>query len=451
MTMQVEQEQQGKVAVREGLPPGSRLPALAQTYWFLSRPRDCLETMQRAYGDTFTVRAMNGTIVMGCTPAHAKQMFAGEPGGFRPFAVGALAPVLGEGSLLVAWGEPHRRQRKLLQPPFHGARMRAYGQTMRDVTMAHIGRLRPGEELRMHDVTSAIALDVILRAVFGLAGDALDEGRELMKAVLEGFSPLVVFSRQFQHPLFPPWRRYQAAQTRVDALIARVVGERRARNEHGEDILGMLLDARWEDGEPMSVQEIRDQLLTLLVAGHETTAISLAWAVHEVYRRPEMLKKLRDEVAALGPDPDPDALAKLPYVGAVCDESLRYRPIVTDVLRELDRPFEYGGYRVPAGACVSVAIEMIHRDPAVYPDPDTFRPERFLEKKPGPFEFLPFGGGHRRCIGAAFSDHEARIVLATLVAHLDLKPLAEDQRIRRNVTMGPRLGVPARVLSRTPA
>jgi len=448
MTEQVEAGRGVEGRLREGLPPGSRLPVPVQTGWFLSDPWGYMASMRRSFGDVFTVRALNGTVVMGCQPSHAKQIFGGDPGVFRPFAVGALGPVLGEGSLLVSWGEPHRRQRKLLQPPFHGARMRAYGAVMREVALEHLGKLQPGQELRMHDVTASIALDVILRAVFGLDGAALNEGRRLMKLVLEGFSPLVLFSRQFQHPLFPPWRRLRAAQAEVDALIEGQVAARRASGQHGEDILGMLLDARWEDGSPMSAREIRDQLLTLLVAGHETTAISLAWATHEVYRRPDILQKIREELAPLGPDPDPDSLARLPYVGAVCDESLRFRTIVPDVLRQLDAPFEFGGYRVPAGAAVAVAIEAIHRDPAIYPDPDTFRPERFLEKKPGPFEFLPFGGGHRRCIGAAFSDHEARVVLATLVDRLDLVPLAEDRRVRRNITMGPRLGVPVRVVER---
>jgi cytochrome P450 len=404
--------------------------------------------MRRRFGDLFTVRALNGTVVMGCTPALARQVFSADPSTFRAFAVGALGPILGEQSLLVSSGEPHRRQRKLLQPPFHGARMRAYGQAMQQVAAEYIDRLRPGQELRAHDLTTSISIDVILRTVFGVGGATLEQARTLLRDVLAGFSPLLVFSPRTHHPLFPPWRRLRRSQAAYEVLIEKLVSERRASGEHGEDILGMLLAATWEDGAPLTTAEIRDQLLTLLVAGHETTAISLAWATHDLYTQPAVLERLRAELSPLGSSPEPEALARLPYLSGICDESLRLRPIVSDVLRTLEKPFEYGGYQLPAGVGVAVAIEEIHADPSIYPDPDTFRPERFLEKKPGPFEFLPFGGGHRRCIGAAFSDYEARLVLGTLAARLDLQPLGLDRRVRRNVTMGPERGVPVRVVRR---
>lgn len=421
---------------------------MVQTPWFVGRPRSFFSTMQRWYGDTFTCNMLNGKVVVGCTPAHAREMFTAEPRVFRTFAAEALSGVLGKGSLLVAWGEPHRRARKLLQPPFHGARMRAYGAAMRDVALEHTRGLSPGQEVRLHDVTTRISLDVILRTVFGVEGAELDEGRSILRGVLSNFSPMVLFSRQFQTPLFPPWRKFLEANTRYEAMLDGVVARRTAGGAQGDDVLGMMLEARWDDGSTMTRGEVRDQLLTLLVAGHETTAIALAWALHDVYRRPAVLARLRDEVGSLGDDPEPDALAKLPYLGAVCDESLRFRPIVTDTVRTLLEPFEYGGHLIPAGTGLCIAIELIHRDPAIYPDPDAFSPERFLEKKPGPFEFLPFGGGNRRCLGSAFSDYEARVVLGTLVRTLDVTILGEDERVRRNITMGPRRGVPARVLRR---
>jgi cytochrome P450 family 110 len=366
---------------------------------------------------------------------------------FRTFAADALTGVLGDGSLLVAYGEPHKRARKLLQPPFHGARMRAYGRAMQDVALEYTSGLSAGTELRAHDVTTSISLDVILRTVFGVSGSALAEGRRIMKHVLSDFSPLVLFSKQMQTPLFPPWKRYLEARAAYDALLRDILRDRRAKGS-GEDILGMMLEARWDDGTSMSDAEIGDQLLTLLVAGHETTAISLAWAVHDVYRRPDVLARLRGEIAPLGSEPDPEALARLPYLSAVCDESLRFRPIVTDTVRTLLSPLEYGDTVVPAGTGLCIAIELIHKDPVIYPDPDEFFPARFLEKKPGPFEFLPFGGGSRRCIGAAFSDYEARVVLGTLVATVDLTVLGEDERVRRNITMGPKRGVPVRVIGK---
>jgi cytochrome P450 len=404
--------------------------------------------MRAKYGDPFTTRAINGTVVSACSSALAKQIYTADPATFRTFGTDTLAPILGAGSVLLTWGEPHKRSRKLLQPPFHGARMRAYGKAMQDVAREAFASFSRGARIKAHDITTRISLDVILRTVFGLEGAALEEGRRMLGAVLDQVSPLVVFSPQFQSPLFPPWRRLQRAQEGYRALVERVVTERRRSGVHGEDILGMLLDARWDDGREMTLQEIEEQLLTLLVAGHETTAISLAWAVHDVYRRGDVLARLRAEIDGLGPDAAPDELAKLPYLGAVCDESLRLRPIVTDTPRILLEPFELGGYLLPKGVGVSVMIEAIHADPSIYPEPEKFRPERFLAKKPGPFEFLPFGGGNRRCLGAAFSDYEARVVLGTLVSSLDLKVLGDDTRVRRNITMGPKRGVPVEVVGK---
>ncbi|RYE88885.1 MAG: cytochrome P450, partial [Myxococcales bacterium] len=299
---------------RVGLPPGPRLPAAVQTAWFLGDPRGFNRRMRRRHGDQFTVSALNGQVVVGCTPAHARQMFTADPDVFRTFATDTLGSVLGDGSVLVTWGTPHKRLRKLLQPPFHGARMRGFARTMQQVTRDHVARLRPGQTVKMHDVTTGISLDVILRTVFGVDGDAMDEGRELLRTVLAMVSPLVLFSSQFQRDWFPPWRRLQGARRSYDAMVARLVAGRRASGEHGEDILGMLLDASWDDGEPLTVDEISDQLLTLLVAGHETTAIALAWAVHDLYQQPAALGRLRDELAPLGPDPEPEAVTRLPFL-----------------------------------------------------------------------------------------------------------------------------------------
>lgn len=431
---------------RTGLPPGSRLPALVQTAWLLSRPASFFATMRRRFGDVFTVHSLNERVVVGTTAAHARQVFGADPSTFKAFAVDALGPVLGEGSVLALDGEPHRRARKLLQPPFHGPRMRAYSRAMRDAAVAHVGALRPGDEIKVHELTTKISLEVISRTVFGVDADAIGSTHEVLREVGETLSPMFLFSKATHTDLLPAWRRNRAARARFDRMVDDIIARRRAAP--ADDIVSMFLATTWDDGSPLTERQVADHLLTLLFAGHETTAISLAWAVHDVFRRPAVLTRLRDEIATLGPEPDPDALAKLPFLSAVCDESLRLRPIVSDVVRKLVAPLEVGGYTVPAGMGVSVAIESIHTDPTLYPEPEAFKPERFLEKKPGPFEFLPFGGGHRRCIGAAFSDHEARIVLGTLVAQLDLTITTEDERVRRNITMGPRRGVPARVVAK---
>ncbi len=432
------------------LPPGPRFAAL-QTYRYVTDPFRYLADLRARYGDVATLPVLNGRVVMGFVPEAAKQVFTADPDFYDPFAVAALAPLIGDGSLLVTSGERHKKDRKLLTPPFHGARMRAYGEAMREVTRARTAAWSTGAELRLLDTTTAISLDVILRALFGVReGELMREARETIREALSGFSPALIFSRHFQTPLFPPYRRYMAAQRRYRALITRLLAERRSAPSDGEDILAMLLAARYDDGSAMSDAEIESHLLTLVVAGHETTSITLAWAVHELLRAPEALARVRDEVSALGADPDPEALAKLPYLDAVVKETLRRRTIVTDSIRLLRKPMSFMGYEVPAGFALSVASAAIHMDPALYPEPERFRPERFLERKYGPFEHLAFGGGHRRCIGAAFSDYETKVVLATLVSEWELA-LASSQpevAIRRNVTMGPRHGVRVRVVSR---
>lgn len=423
------------------LPPRSG-SLLTSTYRLIRTPYSFYEA-QRAHGDFVTVPAPNGTVIMAMTPKGAKEVFQADATALDAFAVQATIPLLGN-SLLTTSGEKHRRDRKLLTPPFHGERMRAYGQAMRDLTLAHTAGWRPGDRVRAHDTTVAISLDVILRTVFGVyEGPAFEEGRRVLHDMLSGFSPLVAFTNKLQHAWFPPWRRFLAARAQYGALIDRQIEARRATNASGDDILGLLLAARYDDGSAMTDAQIRDQLLTILIAGHETTAIALAWALYWLVRHPAVLARLRAELPA---GAELDTLVKAPYLQAVCDETMRLHPIVPDIVRRLNRPITLGGYEIPVGYDIGVAICAIHADPSVYPDPQAFRPERFLERRPTPFEFLPFGGGHRRCLGAAFSDYEMKIVLATLVTRFDLEPDGDDWPTRRNVTMGPANGVPLRVL-----
>jgi cytochrome P450 len=307
--------------------------------------------------------------------------------------------------------------------------------------------LVPGATVRMQDVTTDITVDVILRTVFGVGeGPALDEGRRMMAELVSGIAPVLFFSRATHTRLFPPYRRFLRVRARFEAWLGERIAEARARGEHGEDVLAMMLAARYDDGSAMSDADVASQLVTLLFAGHETTAIALAWAVHWLVRHPAALARLREELATVE---GVEATAKLPFLGAVCDETLRLHPIVTENLRMLKAPLELGGYTIPAGIGVGVAMGAIHADPALYPEPHAFRPERFLERRYSAFEHLPFGGGHRRCIGAAFAEYELRIALAVIVAGWDLELVHPDERPkRRNIVLGPAHGVPVRVLAR---
>ena len=444
------------------LPPGPRwtLPA---TLRLIRDPYTTLRDLRAAHGDLVTFPSLNGRIVLAMTPELAKPILTAPPETFGAWAVGTLSEVIGPRSLLATEGEIHRKDRKLLTPPFHGARMRAYGDAMRSLARARFeAALSPGATVKMQDVTTDITVDVILRTVFGVEdGPGFDEGRALMREIV-GISPLLLFTKLAHTPLFPGYRRFVRMRERFRAWLEVRIAEARARGEAGQDVLAMMLAARYDDGSTMSDDDIAAQLVTLLFAGHETTSIALAWAVHWLGRHPVALERVRAEVASVGVDGDPEAtdpeaidpeaIAKLPYLSAVCDETLRLHPIVTENLRLLRKPFELGGYTIPAGIGVGVAIGAIHADPTIYPDPAAFRPERFLERKYSAFEHLPFGGGHRRCIGAAFAAYEMRLALAVLVDGWDLALVHLDEKpVRRSVTMGPEHGVPVKVIARRSA
>lgn len=421
---------------------GPRLAPL-QTYRLMTDPYRYYAAMRDAYGPEYVVPALNGTVLVVTTPEAVKEVFTAPPEVYASFGTEALGPVLGAFSVISVSGEAHKKARKLLMPPFHGARMRAYGETMREVARTELGRVRPGEPFAAHELTRRISLEVILRTVFGAEGEMAARARTQLEAILGGFSPAYLFIRVLQSRLVPAWRRFLEARAALSEYVRRSVAERRAERGDRQDILAMLALAEHDDGSKLSDAEITDHLLTLLVAGHETTAIALAWALYWLARTPDALASLRRELEA-HEGADPEAIAKLPYLSAVCDESLRLNTIVPDPLRMLAQPYTVRGHGLPAGMGICIASDVIHQDPSLYPEPARFRPERFLEKKPSPFEFFPFGGGHRRCIGAAFSDFEARIALAETVRTFDFRLVHDDPEpvVRRNVTMGPARGVP---------
>ena len=433
------------------LPPGPPI-RLWNTYQVLAHPMTAMPDWFRRYGDPMLVRTINGNVVMTAQPELVKQIFAAPGSTYGTFAAKGTAVLTGPRSLFQFRGEPHRRHRQLLMPPFHGSRMRAYAAAMQEITRDVIGSAVGTGRVPLHELTQRISLEVILRTVFGV------QGPERVRAFTEGIqglvantNPLFLFMPFLQRaPLgLGPWAKFTRARDVLEQLLCEQVALTRARGG-GEDVLSLLLEARDEQGESLDDQEIRDELRTLLFAGHETTAIALCWAVDAIGRHPAVAERLAEELASLPAHgdgqgaADAEAIAKLPYLEAVCNESLRLYPIVTEVLRGMHETIELGGYTVRPPNSVSASIWGVHMNPEIYPEPSTFRPERFLERKYGPHEFLPFGGGHRRCIGAAFAGFEMRVVLGTLLREFTVK-LCEPHAprpVRRNVTLAPEGGVP---------
>ncbi len=429
------------------LPPGPSI-AILQTAKLIRDPYRFHAQCRERYGDPYNCPSLNGDVVCTGDPEGIREIFSADPDTFSPWAVDTMRPILGEGSLLLLVGPRHRRERKLLMPAFHGERMRNYGTVMADVARRHLEARADGKVFVFQDSAQAISLEIILRAIFGVEDDpAVERFAATVKKFVDVASPFVMFTKMLQHEFFGlgPWAKTKRALKEWDALTAEQIRARRGR-AGGDDILGMMLAARYEDGEPMSDDHVRDELVTLVFAGHETTALALSWAMYWLHRDPKRLERLRDELdAAAG---DPDKIATLPYLDAVCNETLRLHPIVPDPLRMCAKPFTLRGWEIPAGVGVAAVSALAHIDPVVWPEPLKFRPERFLERSYKPWEFLPFGGGARRCIGAAFSVYEMKQVLAVALGEneYELCEAGDVVPVRRSVTMGPSTGVRLRRL-----
>ena len=421
------------------LPPGPSAPRPLQTVRWLTRPVAFLEDAHRRYGDMFTMRiAYEGTWVFTSDPEAVKQVFTGDP---RLLHAGeaniVLLPVLGSHSVLLLDDDAHLAQRKLMLPSFHGERMRGYEETMAEVAVRELERWPAGEPIRAWPTMQAITLEVIMRTVFGVT----ETGRvaRLETALREALGWLTDPRRLAVLAVMGARRMaergtVQRALQPADDLIYEEIRARRDAPDLAErdDVLSLLLQARHEDGSPMTDEELRDELMTLLVAGHETTATALAWAVEALARHPAALARLREEV-----DAGEDA-----YLDAVVKEVLRLRPVIALVLRQLTEPMEIGGRLLPAGVKIAPSIYLIHRRPDVYEEPRAFRPERFLENPPGTYTWIPFGGGVRRCLGASFAQVEMKIVLRELVARLDIRAARPrpERRVRRAVVFAPERG-----------
>jgi cytochrome P450 len=405
-------------------------------------------------GDPFIVRMPSvGEVLVSGQPDAAREIFSAPPDTFEPLRSNPVEPLLGRQSLLLLSGERHRRERKLMTPPFHGERMRAYGAIIRDRALAEVATWRPGGSIVLGQAMRRITLDVILRAVLGIEGEAQsDRFRKAIGAMLDAYTPPLLVLPAIRRSIGPlpigPWARFVRARDTVCAIFADEIRARRKRGTAGlEDILSLLMDARYEDGGALSEDELIDELRTLIVGGHDTTTTALVWALLHVHRTPAVRDALRAELAPLGPSPSPDSLDKLPYLGAVCSEALRLHPVVPIVPRRALRPLTFRGHAVAPGQSIAVATTLLHTNPEVYTDPLRFQPDRFLSKKYTPFEYAPFGGGVRRCIGAAFGAYQMRIVLGTIMGKVSLMPHEGrvPARVLMNITMAPRGPVRLRV------
>ena len=434
----------GHVAVeppaRSGRPPGTPLPRGAQLAPWILRPGPTMRRWQRRYGDVFRLHVdPEHPWVMIADPDAVATIFRAGPDEVHAGEANhILKPALGENSVLCLDDEAHLRQRRLLLPPFHGERMQAYRDVMREATERALERMPRGVPFALRDHTQAITLEVIMRAVFGVTerGD-MDRLRAVLATTVTWFGdPRNLVQQVVLGPEHPRVRAARRARLDpLDAELYRLIGERRAAPDlaEREDILSMLVLAQDEDGGAMTDVELRDELLTLLFAGHETTATGLAWAFERMGRRPEVLERLTAE-ARSG--------SGTAYTDAVVKETLRLRPVVQIVVRRLLRDFDLAGWRVAAGETVAISIYLMHRRPDLYPQPDAFAPERFLEASPpGAYAWIPFGGGIRRCIGASFAQVEMEVVLQTLVANGRFETVGGSERPRRRaVTLVPERG-----------
>jgi cytochrome P450 family 135 len=433
--------------VGENLPPGPSAPAPVQTWRALVKPVEFLEDARREFGGTFTARILRGgTLVFISDPSSLKRLFGADRSNrLPPGRTFTLRPLLGPRSLLLLEGGQHLGRRKMMLPPFHGERMRAYETVMREATEREIESWPTGMPFALHPSMQAITLEVILTAVFGVTDG---ERRRELSENLVGILATTQSPRALGFAMDLPrrlgmYRNTERMMQRADELLNDEITERR-RDPGGaerEDILSMLVAARGEDGEGMDDRELRDQLMTLLLAGHETTATALAWAFDLLFRRPDAMERLREDVKS-GADGE--------YIDAVIDETLRLRPVVPFVGRTLSEAAELGGYELPAETNVMPAIYLTHTREDLYERPYEFMPERFFGERPDTFGWIPFGGGTRRCIGAAFAEFEMKVVLRTVLSRTELRPATDEPEpmVRRNVTLSPKNGTPAVLASR---
>jgi unspecific monooxygenase len=430
-------------------------PIVQKLRW-ITDPVGYMETAAQIYPDIFTAQIIGfgGTLTFVNHPQAIQEILSSDrkklnsPGQSNQI----LQPLVGDYSVIMLDGDCHRQRRQLLMPSFHGDRMRAYGELICNLTTNVFDRLSPNQPFTARTVLQEISLQVILQTVFGLyAGERCQQLKHLLTSMLDVFkSPLsssFLFFPSLQKDLgaWSPWGHFIRQRQQVDELLYAEIAERRQQgNSERIDILSLLMSAADTEGKPLTDKELRDELMTLLFAGHETTATAMAWALYWMHHLPEEKEKLLGEINTLGDSPDPMSIFRLPYLTAFCNETLRIYPVaMLTFVREVQEPLELLGHTLEPKTPVMGCIYLVHQREDLYPQPKQFRPERFLERQFSPYEFMPFGGGVRRCMGEALAIFEMKLVLATILSNYQLA-LADNQPEkprRRGVTLAPGNGV----------
>lgn len=447
------------------LPPGPRRPPLLQVLNWVYRPIPFIKMCAKRYGDWFTLRFPRGyTFVFTSDPEAIREIFAAHPDELHAGKANfILKPLMGEHSLLLLDGPDHIRERRMMLPPFHGERMHTYGRVMAEVADASIASWPKGRAFPAQPQMQNITLDIILRTVFGVEeGATLNDLRQALYSMLsagtksktinfvgrDGKVPLEAF--QLALGRFSPWGRIARLIAEVDRiLLAEIARRRKDVDKDRNDVLSLLMAAKDEQGRGLSDQELRDEMMTLLVAGHETTATSLSWLFWRLTQNPEVQERLRAEILAAAKDGKvpPERIGELKYLDAVIKETLRLNPIIPFVARWIVSPLTIAGRELPAGVMAVPCIYLTHRRPDLWPDPEKFDPDRFLDKRLTGNEYFPFGGGSRRCIGMAFAMYEIKIIAAQTLCRLKLKatPGYRAEIVRRGITFCPSEGMPVLV------
>ncbi len=437
-------------------PPGPDIHPMRLMWQWIRTPFEFLERTHRDFGDVFTIfwPGVPDGLVAISDPAIIKEVFAlGPDEAHAGEANVVLKPFLGASSLLLLDGAPHLRHRKMILPAFHGGRMLAYGKTMTDLANDAIDRLPVGKPFRAHAPMQAFTMQVIVRTVFGVeSGPRFTELAEILTKSLDASAWPGLLFPFMQHDLGPlsPWGRWVRLRDRASELIrGEIRRARAARGESRKDVLAMMLEAKDEKGEPLAEDEIHDELVTLLVAGHETTATSLAWALRWVLPNRKLLGEMRDEIATA--NEDPAKIAKLELLDDVVRETLRLQPVIPMVGRVLQQPMRIGKWDLKTGSLVAPVIHLVHRRESIYPRATEFNPRRFRSLKPAAWEFLPFGGGLRKCVGAAFAIYEMKMMLAAILPRVEMHLAQKDVKVsRRSITLTPSNGLQVIVTSKIP-
>jgi len=431
-------------------------PSLFQKLQWVIDPVGYMESAARQYPDIFTasIIGFGNELVFVTEPQAIQELLTNDRKKFA--ALGAenriMRPIVGDYSVFLLDGDRHRKRRQLVMPSFHGDRMRNYGELICNLTEKVFNQLPVNQTFSARQMTQEISMQVILQVVFGVyEGERSQQFKQLLLKLADLFrSPLTssfLFFPFLQKDLgsWSPWGKFLRDQQQIDQLIYAEIAERRAENNPNRiDILSLLMSSHDEVGNSMSDQELRDELLTLLLAGYETTATAMAWGLYLIHQQPEVKEKLLQELDSLGESPDPMSVFRLPYLTAVCNETLRVRPVAMLTFpRVVQEPLELLGYHLEPGTSVVGCMYLTHQREDLYPEPKQFKPERFLQRQYSPYEFLPFGGGARRCLGEALAVFEMKLVLATILSKYQLA-LADNQpevARRRGVTLAPTRGV----------